>query len=640
MTKAELLEEKHPTEPEANAAILHKGVHIRIEYNQSTGFTQVKEVELRIKFYNPEGYEFATQNIITYKSDNDQEKVVGIKGVTFNLEGDKILETKLRGDEIFKTSLSKFRDEVKFTLPNLKPKSVIDVTYEIRSPFFTKVDDLDLQFGIPIKKLNVELRFPEYFIFKPMQKGYYPYTIKNSSSNSSLSLSSKQSNGFGKGNSVNYDRIDFQVNHFSIVERDVPSMKEEPYVDNIHNYRAGLTMELLSVQFPQQPIKYYSQTWTDVVKIIYDNDGFGGELKQRGFFEDELNAILEKATSPNEKMVMVLNFVKSKIKWNQYYGKFSEEGVKSAYRKGVGNVADINLALVIMLRHAGFNANPVLVSTRSNGIPMFPTLDGFNYVVAAAEVNDKVLLMDGSDLHSTLDILPLRAINWNGRLVRKDGSSVEIPLIPQSTSQEMHMVNAKIMASGKIEGEVKSRFVNHGAHYFRNSHKGSVEEQVQKLENKFKNIEVENYMAENLGHEHMPVVESYLFELDGNVETLGEELYFYPFMMFRTKENIFKSNKREFPINFGYPSKNRFVFSMDIPEGYVVSSLPEPISISLPDNMATYKFNLLVQGSKLQLSVALDIIESLIPSLYYEETKSFYSMIVDKESERVVLKKG
>lgn len=51
VTKAELLEEKHPTEPEANAAILHKGVHIRIEYNQSTGFTQVKEVELRIKFY-------------------------------------------------------------------------------------------------------------------------------------------------------------------------------------------------------------------------------------------------------------------------------------------------------------------------------------------------------------------------------------------------------------------------------------------------------------------------------------------------------------------------------------------------------------------------------------------------------------
>lgn len=72
-------------------------------------------------------------------------------------------------------------------------------------------------------------------------------------------------------------------------------------------------------------------------------------------------------------------------------------------------------------------------------------------------------------------------------------------------------------------------------HYFRNSHKGSVEEQVQKLENKFKNIEVENYMAENLGHEHMPVVESYLFELDGNVETLGEELYFYPFMMFRNQ---------------------------------------------------------------------------------------------------------
>jgi hypothetical protein len=56
-----------------------------------------------------------------------------------------------------------------------------------------------------------------------------------------------------------------------------------------------------------------------------------------------------------------------------------------AYKDKTGNVAEINLMLTAMLRYAGLNANPVLVSTRSNGIAMFPNRTAFNYVIAAVE---------------------------------------------------------------------------------------------------------------------------------------------------------------------------------------------------------------------------------------------------------------
>jgi hypothetical protein len=52
-----------------------------------------------------------------------------------------------------------------------------------------------------------------------------------------------------------------------------------------------------------------------------------------------------------------------------------------AYKDKTGNVAEINLMLTAMLRYAGLNANPVLVSTRSNGIAMFPNRTAFNYVM-------------------------------------------------------------------------------------------------------------------------------------------------------------------------------------------------------------------------------------------------------------------
>lgn len=55
--------------------------------------------------------------------------------------------------------------------------------------------------------------------------------------------------------------------------------------------------------------------------------------------------------------------------------------MRKAYKDKTGNIADINLMLTAMLRSAGLTANPVLVSTRSNGIALFPNRNAFNYVI-------------------------------------------------------------------------------------------------------------------------------------------------------------------------------------------------------------------------------------------------------------------
>jgi hypothetical protein len=49
--------------------------------------------------------------------------------------------------------------------------------------------------------------------------------------------------------------------------------------------------------------------------------------------------------------------------------------------------------LTAMLRYAGLTANPVLVSTRSNGIAPFPNRTAFNYV---AETPKGLVLLDAS----------------------------------------------------------------------------------------------------------------------------------------------------------------------------------------------------------------------------------------------------
>ncbi|MCP4883238.1 MAG: hypothetical protein GY908_05570 [Flavobacteriales bacterium] len=70
-----------------------------------------------------------------------------------------------------------------------------------------------------------------------------------------------------------------------------------------------------------------------------------------------------------------------------------------------------------MLRASGIDANPILVSTRDHGIPIFPTKKGFNYVIAGVELNADITLLDITEKYSFPDILPLRDLNWEGRLL-------------------------------------------------------------------------------------------------------------------------------------------------------------------------------------------------------------------------------
>src|SRR5690606_32462713 len=164
----------------------------------------------------------------------------------------------------------------------------------------------------------------------------------------------------------------FKEDIYKIELNNVPAMKEEAYSGNIDNYSTGLKFELSYVDFPGVPIKNYSTTWEDVSKSIYQVDSFGNELERNNYFEDDLNNLLSGISNPTEKVSRIYSFIVNKMAWNKYNGYYTNEGVKEAYKKGSGNVADINLMLVAMLRKANLNANPVLVSTKDHGMPLFP----------------------------------------------------------------------------------------------------------------------------------------------------------------------------------------------------------------------------------------------------------------------------
>jgi len=646
VSEEELSEKYYPQDSSAVAAVLYREYKVRYEYSQSQGFKVVTDVHERIKIYKKDGFSYATITEHLYLSDTngDRESLGGLKAYTYNLVDGKIEETKLKGSDTFTEEVSKSYKAEKFTLPNVKEGSVIEYLYSMDSPFAYNIDEIILQYDIPIKKEDVAIEVPEYFVFNPKIKGYLMVVPKTSRKPGKITFQNKSRTGGGMSSTVstNYtsNSIDFITNVSEFNLSDVPALKEEKYVNNINNYRSSVNYELQYTHYPEQPIKSYSTTWEKVVETIYDSPNFGKQIESTRHFKDELPGIIANATSPTEKMNAIFFYVQQNMNWNNYYGKYTDQGLKDALKEKIGNVADINLLLVAMMKEAGLNAYPVLVSTRDNGVPLFPTREGFNYVIASVEIDNSIILLDATNKYAEPNLIPNRALNWYGRLIKEDKSSISIPLNANMQSQEAHMIQATMEANGNVSGLMRTIHSDYYAYNFRNSYNGiSESDYLSKLENKHNSMEIDNYTIENKSDLGKSITEKFEFSLENQADVIGDKIYFSPTLFLTTKENPFKLEERNYPIDFGYPWTEKLIISVKIPDGYKIESTPEPLAASLPNDIGAFKYIISNDDKEIKIMVSTEMKTSVIGIQDYAALKEFYRILVEKETEKVVLSK-
>ena len=646
VSKEELLEEFHTGDPDAPAAYLNREETVYYRYSLKNGFELVRDLVERIKIYNKDGLEYAVKEVSLYKTDKGKENITGIKGNTYNLENGKINKTSLGKDGIFREEVSEFRHKVKIAMPNVNAGSVIEFKYQMISPFIFKIDEIPIQMDIPTNRVYAKLRIPEYFKNKPTVKGYYPIDIKNSKQFRSGSYDGRMwqktwDNEVVQGNqnygqkTLEYYEIESEVNMTN-----VPAFKSEAYISNPDNYKAALNIEIVSLSVPGVIHETYSRSWADVARVIYQSGSFGMELNKNNYFEDDLEVALAGTSDKIESMYRAFNFVKQKVRWNNNYGVLCQEGVKDAYKDHSGNSGDINLMLISVLRKAGLEAYPVLVSTRDHGIPLFPTLNGYNYVVAAAKIDDHYYLMDATETYSLPNVLPFRSLNWIGRMIDNNGNSRVMNLMPSKPSVEAIIMNVKLNENGTIEGSCREQLNRHKALQFRNLYNSKSEETfIEELEQEKGDMVISNYQLKNNLELHKPVVQSFDFEVEDAFEIIDNKIYFSPFFHLGDKENPFKSEKRKYPIDYGYPIQYKYLINIQIPDGYQIESVPEPTAISMPDSQGIFKYNIAHKGNMINVKASMDINAAIIAPQQYGFLKEFYAKLIEKETEKVVLSK-
>ncbi|WP_395065986.1 DUF3857 domain-containing protein [Flavobacterium sp.] len=645
VTIEELNEKFHPKDSSAVAAVIFKKGDVSYAFTDEEGFTMITVVKTKIKVYKKEGYDFANNEIEYYIGGTTKESVSIDDALTYNLVNGKIEKTKLKKESEFDENINKYWSNKKITMPNVKVGSIIEFQYTIRSKRFQGLREWYFQSLIPVNYAELTTRIPEFYVYKSNQKGFIFPKIISEKKMKKVHLTGMQRNddrGMVVGQRSNYVEDDFEYEELktNYIVQDLPAMKEESYVNNINNYMSCVSHELNYVAYPNKPLKTYSTNWESVTKTIFDEGDFSLELNKTGYFDNDVNVVISGLTSPNEKIAAIFNLVKSKVKWNKNYGIYCNNGVKKAYLDNVGNVAEVNLILTSMLRYAGLTANPVLVSTRSNGIAYFPSIAAFNYVICAIELPDGLVLLDATNQYAMPNVLPDRDLNWKGRMIRNDGTSMDVNLMPSLSSRELANVSYQLKSDGTITGKIKKQYSDYLGLSFRNKYNLLKEEMYLEEVETQKNIDITDYARENQEELSKSIGESFSFIDTKHSEIIANKIYFSPLVFLALTENPFKQEVREYPIDFSYPTSRKYNIIIDLPDGYVVESMPAPLNIAIVENIGSFKYLISNTGSKIQVSVTFDINKAIVGSEYYEILKAFFKQLIEKQNEKIIITKN
>lgn len=626
----EMLEKEHSEiDSLAAAEVLNEKGEISFSITNS-GWIYSFEVTRRIKIFNKDGYDEANIEIPFYvgESTSYSERVKRIDARTYYLEDGKVKDDKIRKKDIFDVELNEYASAKKFTFPSIQDGVIIEFTYTVESPNIRNLPRWGFQSSIPTKSSVFELYIPtEYLTYRSQTRGYNKIETKDENLN---------------GRVGGVTNTNFTITHKVHEAKNLEAVEGENHVNNISNYLTALSYELSSYRKGDVgDVKYFATTWEDVEESLRESETFSKELERGKYFEEDLDAYLEGTTDEIELVHQILNFVKNKVEWNEESRRFCSDNLKKVYEEGSGNSADLNIMLTAMLRYKGIDAHPVVCSTIGNGIPFFPTVTGFNYIISGVTVGENYFLLDATDKYSSLNLIPTRTMNWQGIEISPNGSRT-IPLIPNQQSKASFNVMASLTEDGKVEGQFRAYYFDQFALNARNAFTETSEDKVKSTyEEEFEISDVHDFTQNNLSALNKPLVQSFKFgESEGFVEKIANKIYISPLLFLKSDENPFKRKTREYPVEFTYPKKYTYRIMINLPENYEVDYTPENNIYKMADGLLQFTYVLNVDSGKLILDVTKEIAVPTVTPELYPDLRDYYISMQEKEDEKIVLVKS
>lgn len=610
--------------------------------NKQGWFSYVYVRQTRIKILHKKAFDLATVSVGLYgETRDDMDKLTNVAASAYNLENGQLQETKLDPRDVFTTRTDKRWAEAKFSVPGVREGSILEYTYTITSKY-----DFDLpawkfqSVRYPCLSSEYHVEIPQTLNYVLVRQGVHPYAVDKGSTGSGTYIVPQKVDG---GVALGMTENDLTVNAVTVkhdwVMKDIPAFGPERYLSTPENYVDKISFQLSSTYNGEESTAHMN-TWAKATEELLTDPQFAGALNDD---DDVITGLAGKIAEEGSAMATakaVYYYV------SQYftcigYDKYVRTNLRDVIRNNSGTVGEINLLLTGVLRKKGLQADPVLLSTREHGFNMatYPMLEKLNYVIVRLKLDDKIYYLDAARPNLGFGSLAPDCYNGHARIISKtDSGSVyfwadslresKVTMVLM-TATDKGLTGSWQSYPGKLESyTIRRQVAEHGQdQYFKDIQTSWGDD-----------AEITDGGIDSVASPEEPVKVHYDFLLKQQLPG-ASVLYFYPLMGDEWRTNPFKEAERKYPVEMFYTIDQTYVFSLMIPEGYMVDELPKSAKVAFNGDQGYFEYLIANQGGQIQLRCRVRLNKAWFGPEDYSALRDFFAFIVKKEHEQIVLKK-
>jgi hypothetical protein len=623
-------------EKDANAEVLFNKGNV---YYGADVSSITEEVHKRIKIFNDNGKKEADIHI-EFISDQHYQYVTGIQAQTINLVDGKIEITKLDKKSIYTKVLDKWHSEIAFSMPNVKPGSIIEYKYNFNINSYSGLPFWFFQEDVPVRYSEYATAIPDLFYFRAQPHLNQPFAIHTTKAEG-RSFQDTWKDDYGQMHNDSYP-YSLEVETRAMVN--VPSLPDEAYMSSFADNVQCLRFQFVSFRPIGGFAKMHSDTWGKVSDILANDEDFGGQINRKLNNEETIINKAKTLKSDDEKIAYVFNEVKNSMKWNEIDRWYTMDGTYRAWENKTGNSSEINLILYHLLKKSGISAYPMAVSTQKHGrvMPFFTSTVQFNRAVVYVPVDStKNYVLDATGKYNLYNETPAELLNSSGLWVDKQNKKYGMVFLHNDVPvRQVVIITGEIKSNGKLTGTAQISSTGYNKVSSVGKYKIDGEKKyIDYLRDNDNNLKISSLKMQDMEVDNLPLIQNIEFSLDlaGSDENY---IYLNPNLFTSLKTNPFLSEKRMTDVDFSYLQNYAVSGMYKIPAGYKVDALPKSVTIVMPDKGVSFKRLVAEQEGNIIVRYAISYNKIEYSKDDYPDFHEFFKRMHEMLNEQIILKKG
>lgn len=570
------------------------------------------------------------------------EKLLSLDITDHYLENGAVIEKKYDTKDQLKIINQQMKSSIGRSI-TYSQDCIVDLSYTIQSYYVSNLRGWNFQTTVPCLYSEYSVSIPDIFGYATLRLGSIALeTIASDNRMQSFAARKFAGPAGYETGGVSHDEL-YSLN---VLMHDRKWILRNAQAINYDLNSATLYSQINSVEFQWTEIRNANQApqpvmdgWKSVRERLLAQEDFGlTYLNENEWLDAPVSSITKGLVGVEEKARSCYRWVRDNFKCTDQSEIYLTNGhsLKDIFQSKKGSVSDINLLLIAILRKAGIQANPVLLSWRTSGAIYFdyPILQKFNYLIVEADLLDKKVLLDAAEPLLGFGLLHPECYNGPAWVIEKEQVRKLNISADNYLEEQQTIANVKVNDQG-LTGTISKTYGIPGSFKVRQKIKESGElsfgfylQSALGSKTKMSDLTIDSILL---------IDEPITINYEIQVKAKGDSLVFEPVF---SEENLWPINPdRTDPVEMPYTRNLVYVMNLEMDKGYQVVQLPKSVKYQMNGQEAVFEFQCVQSGQAIQLRSKIQIKKANFSEEAIGALRDYIQFVKQKLYKPIVIKK-